>query len=179
MTHMTLQAVRQLIANDSYAITFQSLGQYRTALLRHFDNLVEAPITTPAEEQSAAFEVDIARNARSAPGTTEAPADMRAAADFIDKRAEQYLQDHASHEPDTGAVSFHYGEAGRDYHSTLVELADDLRQASKPAVCAVPPAGWHCTRAAGHEGPCAAVQRAAQLDGGQGEERSNVCRPAT
>lgn len=43
MTHMTLQAVRQLIANDSYAITFQSLGQYRGALLRHFDSLVEAP----------------------------------------------------------------------------------------------------------------------------------------
>lgn len=23
--------------------------------------------------------------------------------------------------------------------------------------CKVPPAGWHCTRAPGHEGPCAAV----------------------
>lgn len=23
--------------------------------------------------------------------------------------------------------------------------------------CSVPPAGWACTRAAGHEGPCAAV----------------------
>ena len=39
MTHMTLQAVRQLIANDSYAITFQSIEQYRATLLRHFDNL--------------------------------------------------------------------------------------------------------------------------------------------
>lgn len=26
------------------------------------------------------------------------------------------------------------------------------------AVCQVPPPGWHCTRKAGHEGPCAAVQ---------------------
>lgn len=43
MTHMTLQAVRQLIANDSYAITFQSVEQYRGTLLRHFDSLVEAP----------------------------------------------------------------------------------------------------------------------------------------
>lgn len=25
------------------------------------------------------------------------------------------------------------------------------------AVCQVPPPGWHCTRKAGHEGPCAAV----------------------
>lgn len=41
MTHMTLQAVRQLIANDSYAITFQSVGQYRAALLRHVDSLVD------------------------------------------------------------------------------------------------------------------------------------------
>lgn len=41
MTHMTLQAVRQLIANDSYAITFQSIGQYRAALLRHVDSLVD------------------------------------------------------------------------------------------------------------------------------------------
>lgn len=113
--------------------------------------------------------MDMLEAAPSPPGTPEAPADMRASADFIDKRAEQYLQVHASHEPDTGAVSFHYGEAGRDYHSTLVELADDLRQTSKPAVCTAPPAGWQCTRSAGHEGPCAAIQRAAQLDGGQGE----------
>jgi|GEM_PF-2647622 len=41
MTHMTLQAVRQLIANDSYAITYQSVGQYRAALLRHVDSLVD------------------------------------------------------------------------------------------------------------------------------------------
>lgn len=41
MTHMTLQAVRQLIANDSYAITFQSVEQYRATLLRHFDSLVD------------------------------------------------------------------------------------------------------------------------------------------
>ena len=47
MTHMTLQAVRQLIANESYAITFQSLGQYRTALLRHFDSLTELLTASP------------------------------------------------------------------------------------------------------------------------------------
>jgi hypothetical protein len=42
MTQMTLQAVRQLIANDSYAITFQSIEQYRATLLRHFDSLADA-----------------------------------------------------------------------------------------------------------------------------------------
>ena len=29
--------VRDLIASDSYAMTFQSLGQYRTALLKFID----------------------------------------------------------------------------------------------------------------------------------------------
>jgi hypothetical protein len=90
-------------------------------------------------------------------GQVAAPTDMTAAAAFIDKRAEQYLQDHADNENDTGAVVFHFGEAGREYHSVLVELAEDLRQASKPAACTVPPAGWNCTRTAGHEGPCAAT----------------------
>jgi len=90
-------------------------------------------------------------------GQVAVPDDMTAAADFIDKRAEQYLQDHADTEWDTGSIVFHKGEAGREYHSVLVELADDLRQASKPTACAVPPAGWNCTRAGGHEGPCAAA----------------------
>jgi hypothetical protein len=38
-----LRALRNLIANDSYAMTFQSMGQYRTALLSHFDNVVDVP----------------------------------------------------------------------------------------------------------------------------------------
>jgi hypothetical protein len=48
---------------------------------------------------------------------------------FIEQRAQQYLQDHADTEPDTGALVFEFGEAGREYHSTLIELADDLRAA--------------------------------------------------
>lgn len=76
MTHMTLQAVRQLIANDSYAITFQSVEQYRATLLRHVDSLVDGtqqyssggtvpaelrlvgeglrPLSAPAAQQAAA-----------------------------------------------------------------------------------------------------------------------------
>jgi len=56
MTHMTLQAVRQLIANDSYAITFQSIEQYRAKLLRHFDNLTEGPSTTQPVAAPGALE---------------------------------------------------------------------------------------------------------------------------
>lgn len=39
MTTMTLQALRTLVADDTYASSFQSMGHYRGALLRHFDNL--------------------------------------------------------------------------------------------------------------------------------------------
>lgn len=52
---------------------------------------------------------------------------------FIEKRAEDYLRDHAETDEDTGAPIWHCGEAGREYHSTLVELADDLRAAMSAA----------------------------------------------
>lgn len=59
------------------------------------------------------------------------------AADFIDAKAQAYLDENASNEPDTGAVAFRYGEAGRDYYNTLVELAEEVRALSAP-VAAVP-----------------------------------------
>ena len=37
--HQALAALRRLIANDAHACTFQSFGQYRTALLEHIDKL--------------------------------------------------------------------------------------------------------------------------------------------
>lgn len=70
--------------------------------------------------------------------TNRAPAapdltDAASAAEYIEKLAADYLRDNASTEYDTGAVAFHYGEAGRDFHSALVELAEDLRSHVKPA----------------------------------------------
>lgn len=40
---------------------------------------------------------------------------------------------------------------------------------ANPPVCAVPPTGWACTRAPGHEGPCAAIAALdpAQIAGGK------------
>lgn len=70
-----------------------------------------------------------------------APTGMHAAADLIDAKAQKYLDDHAGTENDTGAVVFHYGESGRDYHSTLVELAEELRLAAtiqEPVMAAEP-----------------------------------------
>ena len=37
------------------------------------------------------------------------------------------------------------------YLAAFVEMTD-------PEECQVPPLGWRCTRGAGHEGPCAAVE---------------------
>jgi hypothetical protein len=51
------------------------------------------------------------------------------AAKFIEKRAEDYARENSSMEHDTGATVWHYGAAGRDYHCTLIELAEDLRAA--------------------------------------------------
>lgn len=50
-----------------------------------------------------------------------------AAADYIDGLAAGYAAEHSYTEPDTGAVVFDRRDAGLEYHSTLVELADDLR----------------------------------------------------
>ena len=50
-----------------------------------------------------------------------------AAADYIDGLASGYAAEHSYTEPDTGAVVFDRRDAGLEYHSTLVELADDLR----------------------------------------------------
>ena len=34
----TRESLRELVANDAYAATFQSIGQYRAALLKHISN---------------------------------------------------------------------------------------------------------------------------------------------
>lgn len=43
MTKMTLQALHTLVADDAFAGTFQSVSQYRGALLRAFDYLIANP----------------------------------------------------------------------------------------------------------------------------------------
>jgi len=42
MTTMTLQALHTLVMDDTYASSFQSIGQYRGALLRQFDRLARS-----------------------------------------------------------------------------------------------------------------------------------------
>lgn len=53
LSAVMLRALRNLIANDSYAMTFQSMGQCRMALLSHFDNLVSTPDHSPGLQLQA------------------------------------------------------------------------------------------------------------------------------
>lgn len=46
---LMLRALRNLIANDGYAMTFQSTQQYRSALLNHLVDLVGVPDEERAE----------------------------------------------------------------------------------------------------------------------------------
>jgi hypothetical protein len=61
------------------------------------------------------------------------------AAAFIEKKAQDYINEYAENEHDTGAVVWRYGDAGHDYYNSLVELAEELRLAS-PAQASVPQA---------------------------------------
>ena len=50
---MERESLRDVIASDAYAATFQSLAQYRTALLKHIDNLGAAERARPLKEGTA------------------------------------------------------------------------------------------------------------------------------
>jgi hypothetical protein len=45
-------------------------------------------------------------------------------------------------------------------HEDLFNRVHAEIEGSEPQACKIPPAGWYCTRAAGHDGPCAAVPQA-------------------
>jgi hypothetical protein len=62
-------------------------------------------------------------------------------------------------EHDTNAAIYHYGQAGEDYHHSLIELAEEVAGLAQ-GPCTVPPAGWRCSRTKGHDGPCAATPTA-------------------
>ena len=50
---MERESLRDVIASDAYAATFQSLAQYRTALLKHIDNLGAAERARALKEVTA------------------------------------------------------------------------------------------------------------------------------
>jgi hypothetical protein len=84
---------------------------------------------------------------------------VEAVAKMLDKKADDYACEYGS--DDMGSLSFGQGnhaDAKRDYHSSLIELAEEVRAMipADPHRCNLPPTGWQCSRDAGHSGPCAA-----------------------
>ncbi|MDW9227040.1 hypothetical protein C7S15_1607 [Burkholderia cepacia] len=78
-------------------------------------------------------------------------AGIEAVAKFIDKKAADYLDEYGYVEHDTGAVSWgsgNHADAKRDYHSSLVELVEEVREfggSRSPAMAAEAvalSAGW-------------------------------------
>jgi hypothetical protein len=62
-TQSALSDLRRVIADDTLAVSFQSLGQYRTALLKSIDTLYTIPTAPPVQEPvaNAAFSGTIRR----------------------------------------------------------------------------------------------------------------------
>lgn len=56
--------------------------------------------------------------------------------------------------PDAGVVAEERDLT--DKERAMIDAAWEKHRAAGPK-CTVPPEGWHCTRSAGHEGPCAAL----------------------
>ena len=54
------------------------------------------------------------------------PAGLAAAAEYIQKKADAYAEENCGTEWDTGATTYHFGQAGEDYHHVLLELAEEI-----------------------------------------------------
>ena len=100
-----------------------------------------------------------------APAAPQTHAGLLAAAAHIQAKAQAHLDERGSYDPDTGAVEM--SESNQEYFNTLDELAEEIRllaDKAAPASCDKPPAGWNCSRAPGHDGPCAAAPAAPAVD---------------
>lgn len=96
-----------------------------------------------------------------APAAPSTHAGLLAAAAHIQAKAQAHLDERGSYDPDTDAVEM--SESNQEHFNTLDELADEIRMMADkaaPASCDRPPAGWTCSRASGHDGPCAAAPAA-------------------
>lgn len=110
-----------------------------------------------------------------APAAPSTHAGLLAAAAHIQAKAQAHLDERGSYDPDTGAVEM--SDANQEHFNTLDELADEIRMMADkaaPASCDRPPAGWTCTRAPGHDGPCAAAPAAPAVDAKAHDWRENA-----
>lgn len=81
---------------------------------------------------------------------------IKQAAAWVRKRQENYLAEHGSICPDTGAVEFGRGPSAETKSEYVGELEEIIEGIEALALCDVPPTGWTCTRPKDHKGPCAA-----------------------
>jgi hypothetical protein len=128
-----LDKLHALLADDSYAMSFQSMGQYRTAVLKE----IELARRTQSCENPEHLGMRLARVAKAA----GIPA-------FVDWSHQQLAEN----------VVTILGEIARSMEK--VQAAH--------AVCTLPPPGWYCTRARGHDGPCAAHPATGEHDHSEG-----------
>ena len=112
---------------------------------------------------------------RATPEAPQTHAGLLAAAAHIQAKAQAHLDERGSYDPDTGAVEM--SESNQEHFNTLDELAEELRELadkSAQAACDKPPAGWTCSRAPGHDGPCAAAPAAPAVDAKAHDWRENA-----
>lgn len=108
-----------------------------------------------------------------APVQVDDSAGIARAAAYIQQKADDYAEENCGLEPDTNAATYRYGQAGEDYHHSLIELAEEVAGLAK-GPCTVPPAGWQCSRTKGHSGPCAATPGAQPPARGEAELLSMI-----
>ena len=60
------ESLRELVANDAYAATFQSIGQYRAALLKHIANRESAELAARLKTDAGTMMVEDKMTARAA-----------------------------------------------------------------------------------------------------------------
>lgn len=57
---------------------------------------------------------------------------IEAAASLLDAKADAYDAEHGSTDPETGTREYPGRGAGQDYHSNLIELAEEIRALATP-----------------------------------------------
>ncbi|SAJ96695.1 gp03 [Burkholderia multivorans] len=132
--------------SQSDAAPIGSVLSASLAIVRKIRHLADEHINTPKlsmELLGIANEIAHATSANEtgAEGATWR-AGVEAVAKMIEKKAADYLDEYGYVEHDTGAVSWgsgNHADAKRDYHSSLVELAEEVR-AMVPAMAAAAPA---------------------------------------
>lgn len=114
--YQVMVVAKAIHATTPDADDWDSLRQWEVDALRRRAEKVLAALAAPTSRAAP-----VAQENALTPG-------LIAAAEHIEGMASGYIEEHARTEPDTGAVVFDRRDAGLEYHSTLIELADDLRQ---------------------------------------------------